>query len=90
MQRFKREFIKAGRINLGGDKSVCFHLASDRFMKFAYGASGTLTQAARWRREAFDSMDLLRCNTNAAWAASEVARIGNLLQAARWGGWRLP
>lgn len=98
MQRFKKFTMVKGNADAHGQPAIFgrrwgyafAHPAASASGKFIYGANGTLTQAARWRNEAFDAMGVLRYNGNPAWAAIEVLRISNLLQAARWGGWKLP
>lgn len=58
MQRFKKEIItRRGTHYANGGN--CNERASNPFGKFVYGANGTLTQAARWRLNAFLHLSMM-------------------------------
>jgi hypothetical protein len=95
MQRFKKFTMSNGNADAHGQPVVfgrkygfaLAHKAANRFGKFAYGANGTLTQAARWRKQAMNDIGLIRGGYQ---TAELIGEIRSLLDSARRGGARLP
>ena len=77
MQRFKKEQHSLRQ----GEPRVCHYrqCPCDKNGKFVYGANGTLTQAARWRDEAFALLKQGRA----------LGKVESLLKSSRAGGCRL-
>jgi len=92
MQRFKKMLRSEGfsltHLN-GGNFRQC--RVADSFGKFIYGATGSMTQATRWRREAFIHAGF---DGDMSGTATPVPvnwkHFRALIDSARRGGCRLP
>jgi hypothetical protein len=112
MQRFAKEYFKVMREAESGKRSWSdLHVKRMRYAmaknggRFVYGANGTLTQAARWRLNAFSHLSLMAVGiqkriTSPAYRTFPGFTLADLthhasaakskLQSAREGGCRLP
>lgn len=88
MQRFKKEQHSLRQ----GEARVCHYrqCPCDKNGKFAYGANGTLTQAARWRRSAIAILDDVVFCRRPADGKILIGQIRGLIDSSRRGGCRLP
>lgn len=97
MQRFTRAYLAAQNLNspqYKQERYQAFLRCGDNYCKFKYGANGTLTQAARWRADAFKTMakrrEMFDENVYISDLAPMTIAIRSYLDSAQRGGCRLP